>query len=432
MAMGEKTILASVSFDVPCQGVFSLFGPSGVGKSTLLRTVSGLNEASPNLRVWGRATYLGRPLGDSERPSMVMQSAKLMTATVLRNLLHDVPERSALDMTQQRELATRILSESGLEELIPKLYRPVLELNLYQNRHLSIARICAANPRMICLDEPAAGLAAGDAEKLLRFVAMQSQRRSVLIVLHNQQHAKLLGGKAALLAGGVIQEQGEATSFLQAAVSEAGKAFARTGSCSVPSPDAAQEDLDPAVTPVSLPADRARGYVSDSFGPRGFLWLIKGVLAGTPRPGVFYDEEYDVKALRRVGVSHLVSLTEYAPKEAQVDTGLLQKYEIQHSQFPIVDMGAPSLEEARKICQHLDALIERDQVVAVHCRAGMGRTGTVLAMYTIWKGKDAITALEDARKIEPRWVQSDAQVRFLEDFEQFLVAQPVGGERCVG
>jgi len=52
----------------------------------------------------------------------------------------------------------------------------------------------------------------------------------------------------------------------------------------------------------------------------------------------------------------------------------------------------------------------------VHCRAGLGRTGTVLAAHLIWEGKGSLSALEYVRRIEPRWVQSEAQVKFLEAF----------------
>jgi atypical dual specificity phosphatase len=47
----------------------------------------------------------------------------------------------------------------------------------------------------------------------------------------------------------------------------------------------------------------------------------------------------------------------------------------------------------------------------------MGRTGTILASYLIWEGTNALDALETARSIEPRWVQSQVQVEFLSAFD---------------
>lgn len=139
---------------------------------------------------------------------------------------------------------------------------------------------------------------------------------------------------------------------------------------------------------------------------------------------MFYDEEYDIRSLSRVEITHLITLTEPPPKELAVSEKLLEQYRIENSKFPIPDMKAPTLKQAVDICKALDSLIQRGDKVAVHCKAGMGRTGTVLCAYLIWQGNDAISALERARNIEPRWVQSEAQVAFLEAFERATLPAP--------
>lgn len=146
VGIGERTILGGIDLEVPEKGVVSLFGPSGTGKSTLMRTLAGLNDASPNLRIWGEAVYAGEKLGSGERPAMMVQSAKLLAANVLQNALHEVPERSSLDLSQQRELAARLLCEWGLPELGSRLYDPVIELDLALSRCLAIMRISLPNP----------------------------------------------------------------------------------------------------------------------------------------------------------------------------------------------------------------------------------------------------------------------------------------------
>jgi len=417
-SFGEKIILSDINLDILERGIFVLLGPSGTGKSTLLRAVSGLNEANPLFKTWGEATYLDESLGDDNRPSLVSQSAKLMMASVFENVVHHLPERNNLNLKQQRDLSIRLLEGAGLGELKGFLDESVLNLSLAKQRHLAILRQAAASPRLLCLDEPTTGINDEDAELLLNYIKKESSRRAVLIVLHNLTQAEKLSGYTALLAGGYIQEVQATNDFINSPKSTPAKQWVKLGSCNVPSPDALPEELADDVPPPPPIPKMAKQAVSESFGPRGFLWLKKGVLAGTPLPGVFHDIEYDMKMLKRVGVTMLVTLMTN-PVNAEV----LERYSVNSMWYAIKDMGAPSIELAITICKKIDEAISHGEVVAVHCRAGMGRTGTVLAAHLIWKGSEALQALETVRGIEPRWVQSEEQVEFLEEFARHLAAR---------
>jgi atypical dual specificity phosphatase len=415
VAFGEKVVLSSVDLQVAERGTTVLLGPSGTGKSTLLRTLAGFNDANPNLRTWGQASFEGREVSNGERPALVSQNARLMMATVFENIVHELPERRSLTPQQQRELSERLLRDAGLEELVTQLDEPVINLTLAQQRHLAIMRMAATGTRLLFMDEPTTGLEDDEAARLLDYIKTEGERRAMLVVLHNQAHAKQLGGLTALLAGGVVQECSHCDEFFATQESPAAKTFVRTGSCALPAPDADPETLDPD-TPLPQPIpEEAKNYVSDSFGPRGFLWLKKGLLAGTPRPGIVHDLGYDLQALKRVGVTCLVSLTERAPEVEE-----MLEYGIQNIWSPIPDMGAPSVTQAAGLCQQIDRNLQQGEVVAVHCRAGLGRTGTILATYLIWEGAEALSALETVRRVEPRWVQSEEQVAFLERFASMM------------
>ena len=411
VAFGERVVLSAVNLQIPDRGVLVLLGPGGTGKSTLLRTIAGFNSANPSLRTWGKTEFAGAPLGNGERPVLVAQSARLMISTVFENLVHDLPERDTLTHLQQRDLAQRLLARAGLEALMDRLDDRVVKLPLAVQRHLAILRLTAAGPRMVCIDEPTTGLDARECEPLLQFIRRESARRAMLVVLHNQQQARALGGHTALLAGGVIQEFAASEKFFDSPDSPVAAEFIRNGNCSVPSPNARAEDLDEQTeTPADLPA-AATSYISDSFGPRGFLWLKKGMLAGTPQPGIFFDLDYDLEALRRVGVTVLITLTERG-----MDTAALSRFGIRNLWSGFPDMAAPPIEQAVTLCEQIHDFLNSGEVVAVHCRAGLGRTGTILAAYLIWEGNTAMDALETVRRVEPRWVQSEEQVNFLEEF----------------
>lgn len=418
-AFGERIVLGSINLAIPARGVFVLMGPAGTGKSTLLRSLAGVTDAAPSFRRWGSAEYAGAPLGAGESPVLVAQNARLMMSSVFENIVHSLPERESLTVAQQRRLAARLLGHAGLTSLSETLDVPVVGLPAAVQRHLAIARTTAANPRLLCVDEPTTDLGADEAHRLIRYMRAEAKRRAILVVVHNQQHARMLGGNTALLAGGAIQECRPTEEFFNRPRQAVTQDFVRTGSCNLPSPGARAEDLDESVRPTVRPVPVDAGtYVSDAFGPRGFLWLKKGLLAGTPRPGVFLDVDYDLKALQRVGIRVLVSLTE-TPMEAE----LLARYGIAGFWSPVEDMAAPTIEQAKEVCSHVAGLTAQGQAVAYHCKAGLGRTGTFLAAQLIWEGSTALDALERVRRIEPRWVQSDEQVAFLERFAQVVADQ---------
>jgi atypical dual specificity phosphatase len=60
---------------------------------------------------------------------------------------------------------------------------------------------------------------------------------------------------------------------------------------------------------------------------------------------------------------------------------------------------------------------DRERVV-VHCHAGLGRTGTVLAALLVWEGAEARTAIAHVRSVNPRFIQSEAQLAFIRRFAE--------------
>jgi len=424
-AFGEKIILNDVNMSIENKSITTLLGPAGTGKSTLLRSISGLNANNPTFKTWGEVCFCGEALSQKNCPSIVTQSARLVVKSVLENIIHNLPERNNLTQLQQKNLAIRLLEQSGLEKLKDKLQDNIVSLPLVLQRRIAIIRLVSSGPRLLCLDEPTSGIdSEEEIEQLLNHIKEESERRAILIVLHNQQQAKQLGGYAALLAGGQVKEFKESRLFFNSPQTDPAKQFVKSGSCCVPSPMAKPEELnEETLVPQSI-SKNIQNYVSESFGPRGFLWLLKGKLAGTPLPGVFFEEDYDLKALQRVGITHLISTT-----QKPVSVEKLKLFNIEGNSFPVKDMGTPTLAQAIEVCEYIDTAIKNNGIVAIHCRAGLGRTGTVLALYLIWKNSDALSALEKVRTTEPRWVQSEQQVKFLDTFSDY-VNEKISTQNC--
>ncbi|MFW5967512.1 MAG: fused DSP-PTPase phosphatase/NAD kinase-like protein, partial [Persicimonas sp.] len=341
------------------------------------------------------------------------------------------PDRSTLTRREFRSRLRDRLQEMRAPQLVDRLDDSLLDLGPVDRRLAMLSAGVFEQPALLCVDEPTAGLEDEDAEGLIDFLRLQAERRSVLLVTHHQRRARSIANRVALLAGGTICERAPVDEFFDAPKTEQARSFVRTGSCTVASPDARPEELAPGYRDGADSGDDGSEVVllkssdegaepvpaapSARRGPTGFHWMRPGELAGTPMPGAMRPIEEDLEALRRVGVTVLVTLTLQPLHEEAVGS-----YGIINLHVPIVDMGVPSVREAAELCRTVDEYLDDGEVVAFHCRAGIGRTGTMLAIQEIWDGMTAEQAFEAARSVHRRWIQSRRQREFLSEFEQWL------------
>jgi atypical dual specificity phosphatase len=136
-----------------------------------------------------------------------------------------------------------------------------------------------------------------------------------------------------------------------------------------------------------------------------FYWVIEDVLAGCSRPGVpGGDVDRDLAELSRQGIGALLTLT-----ESPLPRGLLERYEIRGLHLPVDDFYAPTTLQMLDALAFLDDAFSSGTPVAVHCLAGQGRTGTVLAAYLIRGGLPAGDAVAEIRALCPGAIESKRQ-----------------------
>ena len=165
-----------------------------------------------------------------------------------------------------------------------------------------------------------------------------------------------------------------------------------------------------------------RGPVPAWFGPRGFHWLVPGLLGGAARPGLFRPLAADLEALARVGTRLLVTLTE----EWEPDPGAFARFGIDSLWLPLPDRGAPGVAAARELCTAAAARIAAGEAVVYHCRAGKGRTGTLLALQLVHAGFGADEAVARARRANPAWIENAAQEAMVAAYARAF-PPPAGG-----
>ena len=143
-----------------------------------------------------------------------------------------------------------------------------------------------------------------------------------------------------------------------------------------------------------------------------FSWVVPGKLAASGMPGSRYAgffngsgtlaDDLEFAAGQKIGA--LVSLTETALDEAVVRAAGLE-----YLHLPVEDMRAPAVDDCRRFVEFVAGRIERGVAVLVHCVAGRGRTGTMLACFFVHQGCGPLESLERVRRLRPGSVETEAQ-----------------------
>jgi atypical dual specificity phosphatase len=102
---------------------------------------------------------------------------------------------------------------------------------------------------------------------------------------------------------------------------------------------------------------------------------------------------------------------------------ILRKVGILTEHIPVVDFTAPTLHQVEQALAMIDFCLDREMPVAVHCIAGLGRTGTILACYLVGQGISAEEAITTIRQWRPGSIEISEQEAVIYEYERLLTAQ---------
>ncbi len=146
--------------------------------------------------------------------------------------------------------------------------------------------------------------------------------------------------------------------------------------------------------------------------PTNFSWVVEGELAGCGLPVTEDEFEWLVGQ----GIKSVVTVREVALPSDWFDGS-----DIDYLHLQVEDFGAPTIEELDQAVDFIDQQTNNGRPVMVHCAAGKGRTGAVIAAYLVKKQNlTAEQAIAKLRRMRPGSIQSVSQETAVSVYEKYL------------
>lgn len=212
-SFGEKTVLNQIDLDITPGEVVAIIGPSGTGKSTLLRCLNLLEKADAGTVTYGDKTYsletedMDEIIAVRRHTGMVFQQFNLFERkTALENVTEGLIVVKDLPKEEAKKIAAKELERVGMkgyERHYPK------HLSGGQQQRVAIARALAMQPDLLLFDEPTSALdpeLVGEVLEVIQEVAQAGY--TMLLVSHEMSFVRDVADQVIFLDGGNIVESG--------------------------------------------------------------------------------------------------------------------------------------------------------------------------------------------------------------------------------
>lgn len=207
---GSNEVLKDIELEINAGEVVAIIGPSGGGKSTLLRCINLLEQPDGGEINFEGTNILGKDVKVNElrqKMGMVFQNFNLFPhKTVLENIMLAPKLLKHTDSTSLKQEAQELLDKVGLSD---KGNSYPAQLSGGQKQRVAIARALAMHPDVLLFDEPTSALdpeVVGDVLQVMKGLAKEGM--TMVVVTHEMQFARDVSDKVVFMADGIVAEAG--------------------------------------------------------------------------------------------------------------------------------------------------------------------------------------------------------------------------------
>ena len=232
----RKPLVDDISLTFPHRRITAIVGPTGSGKTTVLRAINRMHDHTPGLSVKGDIA-----VGDIDvyspdvnlrslrrRVGMLFQRANPFPQSISDNILiapraHGLVPRNR---NGARDLCESLLQEVGLWNAVKdRLGASPFMLSGGQQQLLCLARMLALKPDVLLLDEPTSALDPGTTEHIETLLKGLRDKVTILIVTHNLAQALRISDEVVFLMAGRLVEHATANKFFHDAADERSREY---------------------------------------------------------------------------------------------------------------------------------------------------------------------------------------------------------------
>lgn len=210
---GNQIVLGGINLEIEAGKITALIGPSGAGKTSLLRLLNRLDDPAS-----GQIFYRSRPIAEypvqnlRRQIGFVFQTPVMFPGTVADNL------RTALELAEKSivDSDNLIAKTLRLAEIDASLLgRDGARLSIGQKQRVNIARALMSAPEVLLMDEPTSALDPETADKLMETVRHLGREKNITVVMvtHRLSEAKRASDTTIVMEAGRVIESG-ATNFI--------------------------------------------------------------------------------------------------------------------------------------------------------------------------------------------------------------------------